>query len=395
MRRAVLALAFASSLGLTSSAPACSVIAWEPGDVIENPVFTSANGRFVLVARLYPGIPDFGTMTAGELFGLTDESSPEPLDELEYLLPDGYAPYIPEDPRDRLGPAPWSEPEPEEDEKLPPLEVAIYRILEGGARVPVAGLTLESPFVPRFLAVSDDGRRLVVWEPPAAAITTSGGGPWFKPGIAIHDLARNSMRRVEYGDILTADDIAWLGWARIDAGQWGLREHPNTGATALHLVLPAAHGWSQPVELDIDLETGRLLQSSADYYPPLGEVVVSATSHDRRPSGLGCASSAPVRTIDSQELIERAKFSPAPRFTEVAFRAGVQGKVVLDVVVGEEGGVVCARVVKGLPFGLDEAARSGLAQWWFEPLVVDGKAVRFSGLVDVEFRINRPGKTLH
>jgi hypothetical protein len=389
MKRAAVALAFAVLLGLASPAPGCSVSSLEPGDVIENPRFDSANGSFTLVARQYPAIPDFGTMTAGELFGLTDDAvSPESDFEAEFLFPEDYMPYMPEDPLERLGPAPWETPP--SDDELPPVEVALYRNLEGGTHALVSEFTLDERFTPRFLAVADDGDFVVTWEPPAPFIMTTGGGPWFKPRIAIYDAADGELRSVEYPALLTADDLVWLGWATVHAESWQLREHPNTGTTVLHATFPSAAPHTDPVELDVDLATGRLLQPAADYYPPLGEVVVSAASPERKPAGIGCASGALVPTVGSQELLDRAKFSPAPLFTEVAFRAGVKGKVILEVVVDEEGRAICARTVKDLPFGLGEAAKKGIADWWFEPLVVDGTPTKYSGLVEVEFRLNRP-----
>jgi len=44
------------------------------------------------------------------------------------------------------------------------------------------------------------------------------------------------------------------------------------------------------------------------------------------------------------------------KYTEEARQAGLEGKVILDVLVGEDGRVREVRVVKGLPHGLSEAA---------------------------------------
>lgn len=392
MKRAALVVALLSSLALASPAPACPVYQPDPSEVIENPRFESANGRFTLVARRFPEISDFGSTTAGELYGLTDEPAPEELeDDAWYFLPDDYAPYQPEDPLERLR-AETSSEESLDDEELPPIAVALYRNLESGVHFQVAQFTLDETSVPTHLAVSDDGNFVVTWAPPEPFITTTDSGPYFEPGVAIYDVSRGTPHRIDYPEVFTADDIAWLGRARIDAWSWQLREHPNTGRTALHMIFPPPAQWMLPVELDIDLETERLLQPKSDYYPTLGEVVVSAAPRERKPAGIGCESGALVPTIDSQTLLDRAKYSPVPKYTEVAFRAGVQGKVILEIVADEDGRVVCARTVKDLPFGLGEAAKTAITEWWFEPLVVDGKRVRFDGLVAVDFRFNGPGQ---
>jgi protein TonB len=63
-----------------------------------------------------------------------------------------------------------------------------------------------------------------------------------------------------------------------------------------------------------------------------------------------------------------------PRYPDVAREAGVDGTVMLSVLVGADGRVHDVRVVKGIPM-LDAAAREAALQWVFEPGKRDGKAV--------------------
>lgn len=79
--------------------------------------------------------------------------------------------------------------------------------------------------------------------------------------------------------------------------------------------------------------------------------------------------------------------SPAPQYTETARRARVQGVVVLEATVSREGKVVSTRVLKGLPMGLDEAAREAVAQWRFAPATRNGEPVAVIMTLTINFRL--------
>jgi protein TonB len=63
------------------------------------------------------------------------------------------------------------------------------------------------------------------------------------------------------------------------------------------------------------------------------------------------------------------------KYTEEARTAGVEGTVVLDLIVGEDGHVRDITVVTGLAHGLDEAAKQALRECHFTPGEKDGKPV--------------------
>ena len=63
------------------------------------------------------------------------------------------------------------------------------------------------------------------------------------------------------------------------------------------------------------------------------------------------------------------------RYTEEARQAGLEGTVVLDLIVGEDGRVREVTVVKGLGGGLSEAAIAALKGCRFSPGERDGRAV--------------------
>ena len=78
---------------------------------------------------------------------------------------------------------------------------------------------------------------------------------------------------------------------------------------------------------------------------------------------------------------------PTPRYTEAARANGVQGSVLLRVLVGEDGNVKGVRVVRGLPDGLTEEATTEARQIKFKPAMKDGKPVPFWVGLEISFNI--------
>ncbi|HEU5250909.1 MAG TPA: TonB family protein [Thermoanaerobaculia bacterium] len=56
-----------------------------------------------------------------------------------------------------------------------------------------------------------------------------------------------------------------------------------------------------------------------------------------------------------------------PSYPEIAVRAQVEGSVVLDIGIDENGRVTDVQVTRGLPFGLSEAAADAVRQWKYRP----------------------------
>ena len=81
---------------------------------------------------------------------------------------------------------------------------------------------------------------------------------------------------------------------------------------------------------------------------------------------------APAYQVDSQpELISEVK-APYP---DEAKRASIEGTVVLKILVDYTGKVTEAKLLKGLGFGLDEAALKAIRQFKFKPAVKGGEPV--------------------
>lgn len=63
-------------------------------------------------------------------------------------------------------------------------------------------------------------------------------------------------------------------------------------------------------------------------------------------------------------------------YTEMARKARINGVVIVEAVIDEQGDVVRTRVLKGLPMGLDKAAEKAASQWKFKPAMAYGKPVK-------------------
>ena len=78
---------------------------------------------------------------------------------------------------------------------------------------------------------------------------------------------------------------------------------------------------------------------------------------------------------------------PDPPYTKEAKDAKLEGNVTLWIVVGVDGTVVHAKVVKGIDKGLTESAVNTVKTWKFKPALKDGKPVPCKVMVEVSFRI--------
>ena len=94
-------------------------------------------------------------------------------------------------------------------------------------------------------------------------------------------------------------------------------------------------------------------------------------------------SDGPRRVGGSIKPPQKVKDVP-PVYPDEARRAGVHGMVILEVVIGVDGRVTDARVLRTIPL-LEAAAVNAVKQWVYEPTLVDGQAVPVSVTVTVVF----------
>ena len=96
----------------------------------------------------------------------------------------------------------------------------------------------------------------------------------------------------------------------------------------------------------------------------------------------------PVRFVVGGNITEPVKLSgPNPIYPEAARRARIQGVVVLECTIGKDGAVQAAKVLRGLPLGLTEAAVDAVKKWKFEASTLNGKPVEVLYILTVRFNL--------
>lgn len=103
---------------------------------------------------------------------------------------------------------------------------------------------------------------------------------------------------------------------------------------------------------------------------------------------IGVADDQPIRFTVGMSRPEPVH-QVQPRYTENARRAGVQGTVIVEAIIDEQGNVDNVRVLRGLPMGLDREAVSAVQQWKFRPALLGSKPVRVYFTLTVNFTIQR------
>jgi len=73
-------------------------------------------------------------------------------------------------------------------------------------------------------------------------------------------------------------------------------------------------------------------------------------------------------------------------YPEEAKAAGIEGVVVMQITIGEDGSVTNAVVVRSVPM-LDEAAIESVLQWQYQPTLLNGMPVEVEMFVTVSFTL--------
>ena len=83
----------------------------------------------------------------------------------------------------------------------------------------------------------------------------------------------------------------------------------------------------------------------------------------------------------------RCTYMPTPSYSDPARRMKVNGVVLIDAVITPEGNLENARIVRGLPGGLNENALAKVRTWRCNPAVKDGKPVAVLVPLEINFRL--------
>jgi len=109
--------------------------------------------------------------------------------------------------------------------------------------------------------------------------------------------------------------------------------------------------------------------------PPVPPLPPDLKPPARRPVRVGTSIAAPKKLFDVQ-----------PIYPPIAESARVEGDVAVEIVIGDDGSVQGAKVVRSIPL-LDAAALAAVRQWQYARTRVDGVAVPVVMTVQVPFRL--------
>lgn len=94
----------------------------------------------------------------------------------------------------------------------------------------------------------------------------------------------------------------------------------------------------------------------------------------------------PELKVSADELRQRLIHKVMPEYPDLARQAGVQGTVVLDIVVSAEGAVTQVKFVSG-PEELSQAAMDAVRWWRYEPYLVNGQPTPVETTLALNFRL--------
>lgn len=97
-------------------------------------------------------------------------------------------------------------------------------------------------------------------------------------------------------------------------------------------------------------------------------------------------SQKPVK-LPSTVLQGKALERHMPDYPELAKRAGLQGPVVVEVVIAESGRVESARAISGHPLLVIPATQAA-RRWRFAPTLLNGQPVKVTGVITFNFKLS-------
>jgi len=91
-----------------------------------------------------------------------------------------------------------------------------------------------------------------------------------------------------------------------------------------------------------------------------------------------------MQRVTSQVLVSKILSLPKPAYPIIAKQARVQGSVNIQILVDEQGKVISAQAVSGLPM-LTPAAREAAMRARFTPTILNGQPVKIQGVITYNF----------
>jgi TonB family protein len=85
--------------------------------------------------------------------------------------------------------------------------------------------------------------------------------------------------------------------------------------------------------------------------------------------------------------VPKLRSKEEPRYSTAARVMKLHGAVLFSLVIDRDGKVRNIRIVRGIGFGLDEAAYDAIKRWKFKPSTLEGQPIAVTANTEVNFRI--------
>jgi periplasmic protein TonB len=155
------------------------------------------------------------------------------------------------------------------------------------------------------------------------------------------------------------------------------------GGTSTELVYLAQHGSAATQDPDARPEQARIaLHSPArPRHKPSprpsalnnAQQVVSVDQPSRAGSPFGSLAQGPASGHDIRPALPLV--FPNPAILPWQVPSGVEGNVIVEVTIDEQGNVTETKVLQGLGHGIEEKVVAALRNWRFRPAIMDGRAI--------------------
>jgi TonB family protein len=175
--------------------------------------------------------------------------------------------------------------------------------------------------------------------------------------------------------VTVTNDVGEFAFAVVPPGQYQL-EVIGPGFAAYHQRISLLGAAEAPSPLNVVLQPGSMAESmevTAKAEPGTRSAPPNATPHRIRVGGL----------VQAGKLIEQRK----PDYPESARVRGMEGAVLLEVVISMEGVPLNFRLLSSPDPDLSQAAIDAVRQWRYEPTLLNGEPIEVVTTISVRFRL--------
>jgi TonB family protein len=93
-------------------------------------------------------------------------------------------------------------------------------------------------------------------------------------------------------------------------------------------------------------------------------------------------------TVPASVVAENILTKVAPKYPDAAKKARIQGKVLLEAVLGKDGSIENLRVISG-PKELQESSLDAVRQWTYKPYLLNGDPVEIKTTISVIYSLGQ------